>query len=117
MLDILLYANSLLESNDYKNNNDMNNFRLRGTEQVNAILYKLLADAYRKYKDTSKNGNPIKVSLQQDILLKKLVENQTVDEASDLNPSLELEKISSVTYKGVGGVNSDRDSIITIYGK
>lgn len=117
MLDILLYANSLLESNDYKNNNDMNNFRLRGTEQVNAILYKLLADAYRKYKDTSKNGNPIKVSLQQDILLKKLVENQTVDEASDLNPSLELEKISSVTYKGVGGVNSDRDSIITVYGK
>lgn len=110
MLDILLYANSLLESNDYKNNNDMNNFRLRGTEQVNAILYKLLADAYRKYKDTSKNGNPIKVSLQQDILLKKLVENQTVDEASDLNPSLELEKISSVTYKGVGGVNSDRNA-------
>lgn len=107
MLDILLYANTLLESNTYHNSNHMSNFRLRGTEQVNAILYKVLADAYRTYKDTSKNGNPIKVSVPQNILLKKLVEAQTVDEASDLNPTLEIERQTSVTFKGVGGVNSD----------
>ena len=102
----MLYGNTLLENNAYNNSNNMANFRLRGVEQVNAILYKILADAYKKYKDTSKNGNPIKVSVPQNILLKKIVENQTVDEASDLNPSLEIEKASSVTYKGVGGVNS-----------
>lgn len=106
ILDLMLYGNTLLENNAYNNSNNMANFRLRGVEQVNAILYKILADAYKKYKDTSKNGNPIKVSVPQNILLKKIVENQTVDEASDLNPSLEIEKASSVTYKGVGGVNS-----------
>lgn len=105
IFDILLYANTLLESNIYTSSNVMDNYRLRGVEQINSTLYKLLADSYRSYKDTVKNGNPIKVALRQDAVIKKLIENETVDEASDLNPTLELERISSVTYKGNGGVN------------
>ena len=89
IIDVLLHANTLLEDNTYENLNDMNNYRLRGAEQVNAMLYKLLADSYRNYKDTKNNGNPIKMSLPQDLLIKKLVELPTVDEHSTLNPSLE----------------------------
>lgn len=107
IIDVLLYANTLLEDNTYDNLNDMNNYRIRGAEQVNAMLYKLLADSYRVYKDTKNNGNPIKMSLPQDILLKKLVELPTVDEHSTLNPSLEMEKVASATYKGLSGLNED----------
>lgn len=107
IIDILLYANTLLEDNTYENLNDMNNYRIRGAEQVNAMTYKILADAFRTYKDTLKAGNPIKVSVPQDILLKKIVELPTVDEHSTLNPSLEIEKMASATYKGISGINLD----------
>lgn len=107
IFDLLLLANTMLETNAYNAQNEMVNYRIRGTEQVNAILYKILADSYRTYKDTSKNGSPIKVSVPQNILLKKLTEVPTVDEASDLNPTLELEKVFSATYKGPNGLNNE----------
>lgn len=114
IIDILLYANTLLEDNTYSNENDMNNYRIRGAEQVNAMLYKLIADSVRIYKDTLKNGNPKKVSLPPDILIKKIVELPTVDEHSTLNPSLEIEKYASATYKGLSGKNTDNAYTPTI---
>lgn len=105
--DILLYSNTLLEDLSYNKLNDMNSYRIRGAEQVNALLYKITANAFRTYKDTSKSGNPLKVSVPQDILIKKLMESPTVDEYSVLNPSLEIEKLGAATYKGPGGTNLD----------
>ncbi|WCS68316.1 hypothetical protein Goe21_02060 [Bacillus phage vB_BsuM-Goe21] len=105
--DILLYANTLLEDMSYSPLNDMSSYRIRGTEQVNAYLYKILADSFKTYKDTLKAGNPIKMSVPQDILLKTLMNSPTVDEYSVLNPSLEIEKGGAATYKGLSGRNLD----------
>ena len=107
IIDIMLYANTLLSTSNYKAMNDMSCYRLRGAEQVNAVLYKILADSFKTYKDTSNNGNPIKISVDPDILFKKLNSEKTVDEYSILNPSLEVDKASSVTYKGPSGINLD----------
>lgn len=107
IIDIILYANTLLATSKYNVMNDMSCYRLRGAEQVNAVLYKILADAFKTYKDTSNNGNPIKISVDPDILIKKLNAEKTVDEYSILNPSLEIDKASSVTYKGPSGINLD----------
>ena len=105
--DLLLYANTLLEDIDYKHENDMSIYRIRGAEQINAVLYQLLANSFKNYKDTSNARNPVKMSLPQNALIKKLVEMPTVDEYSELNPSLEIEKMNAVTYKGVVGKNLD----------
>lgn len=105
IIDLILYANTMLEDSSYKKMNDMSTYRLRGTEQVVAIMYKLLADSFKTYKDTVNNGNPIKVSLPKDILIKKLLAEKTLDEYSVLNPSLEIEKAGNVTYKGPQGKN------------
>lgn len=105
--DILLYANTLLEDTTYKRLNDMSSYRIRGTEQVNAFLYKLLADSFATYKNTMMAGNPIKMSVPQDALIKMLLESPTVDEYSVLNPSLEIEKVGAATYKGLAGINLD----------
>ncbi|ALN97929.1 RNA-polymerase beta-subunit [Bacillus phage vB_BpuM-BpSp] len=86
--DILLYANTLLEDSTHTKLNDMSSYRVRGAEQVNAYLYKILADSFKTYKDTLKAGNPIKLSVPRDILIKQLLESPTVDEYSVLNPSL-----------------------------
>jgi hypothetical protein len=48
------------------------------------------------------------MSLPQDALIKKLVELPTVDEYSELNPSLEIEKMNAVTFKGLAGINLDQ---------
>lgn len=109
IIDIILYANTLLSDSDYKVLNDMSCYRLRGAEQINAELYKILADTFKTYKDTSNNGNPIKISVEPDILFKRLNALKTVDEYSILNPSLEIDKGSSVTYKGPSGINLDRN--------
>lgn len=105
--DILLYSNSLLEMNSYNKLNDMSVYRIRGAEQINALIYNVLADTFRIYKDTMKAGNPIKMSVPQDILIKKILELPTVDEYSELNPSLEIEKSGGATYKGLSGTNLD----------
>jgi RNA polymerase Rpb2, domain 6 len=105
--DILLYANTLLEDTTYKRLNDMGSYRIRGAEQVNAFLYKMLADSFKTYKDTMKAGNPIKMSVPPDLLIKSLLDSPTVDEYSVLNPSLEIEKVGAATYKGLAGINLD----------
>jgi hypothetical protein len=105
--DILLYANTLLEDTSYQRMNDMSSYRIRGAEQVNAYLYKILADSFATYKNTMMAGNPIKMSVPQDALIKRLLESPTVDEYSVLNPSLEIEKIGAATYKGLSGINMD----------
>jgi len=107
IIDILLYCNTLLTDSTYKELNDMSVHRIRSTEQINAYLYKILADAFKTYKDTLKSGNPIKMSVPKDILIKKVMESQTTDEYSALNPSLYIEKRASSTYKGIGGSNLD----------
>ena len=102
--DVLLYCNTLLESLSYNKMNDMNIYRIRSTEQIPAVLYKLLGNSYKVYKDT--NGrNPIKMSLPKDALIKALLELRTLDEYPELNPSLEIEKSCGVNYKGPSGTN------------
>lgn len=105
--DVLLFANSMLEDLSSKSFNDMSIYRIRGAEQISAILYKMMAESYKNYKDSYTNKNPIKMSLPKDALIKEILKVTTVDESSDLNPSLELDKTTSVTYKGPAGRNSD----------
>lgn len=106
IIDILLYANSMLEDLTSKSFNDMSIYRLRGAEQINGLLYKIIATAYKNYKDSMNNRNPIKISVPRDQLIKKLLEMPTLDENSDLNPSLEIDKQTAVTYRGHTGRNS-----------
>ena len=106
IIDLLLYANTMLEDLTSKSFNDMSIYRIRGAEQVNAIAYKIIAESYKNYKDSMNNRNPVKISVPQDALIKKLMETSTIDESSDLNPSLEIDKQTSVTYRGPTGRNN-----------
>lgn len=108
IIDAILYCNTLLETNNHTKLNDYsnNNYRIRCTEQVNAEMYAILAEAFKSYKDTAKNSNPVKISVQPNILIKRLMAEKTVDDFSDLNPALEIEKYGGATYKGLNGTNS-----------
>jgi len=102
---IMLYANDLLQDNAYIRENNMALYRIRSNEIVNAYMYKIITDQYLIYKNSSNSGHPIKVSVPKDKLIKSLLEDVLVEDTSVLNPVLEMERLGSVTYKGISGLN------------
>ena len=108
LVGVLLTANSLLSDNSYAKEIDMNLFRVRSNELVNAYLYKAISTAYARYKITSNNNNPVKISIPQDIVIKELMMSQNVEDYSTLNPIVELEKSRAITPKGLSGLNLDQ---------
>lgn len=102
-VEIFLYGNSLLEDNMYVNENDMSLYRVRSTELINAYLYRVLADAYRVYKDSKNASTPIKVSVPQDKLMKELLASLNTEDVNILNPVIAA--TNNCTYKGLSGLN------------
>jgi hypothetical protein len=109
IVGVLLYANELLTNNAYKDKNSMENYRLRGAEQVNAILYKSMADAFRKYKDARRGGNTdVNISVKKDEVVKSILDQPNVNEYSILNPFIEVQSMGASSYSGPSGQNLSR---------
>lgn len=108
IVELMLLANTMLEDVTSVDHNDMSMYRVRGPEQINALIYKMVANAYREYSDSYNNKNPKNISVKQDQLVKTIMEQPTVDEVSDLNPALEIDKMTSVTFKGPTGRNEEK---------
>ena len=105
IIDVLLYANTLLVGNQYKPLNDLTNYRFRSNEIVNDVLYKIIAEAYVNYQKHKINGKPINLSVNKGQLIKELVELPNINGKSTLNPIIELENIAQSSAKGFRGVN------------
>jgi hypothetical protein len=102
LVQLMVYANGLLGDNQSVSELDMSEYRVRCAEIIPAILYDCVAKAYVPYKNS--NGKK-KLSIPQDAVIKKLLELQTTEDASTLNPFLELETTHGVSTKGWRGVN------------
>lgn len=102
---MLLYANNLLVDDQCSDETDLNIFRIRRNEIINALLYKNIATAYEKYKLTATNNNPKKMSIPKGQIIKELQTLQTVEDYSILNPIVELEKVRAISPKGPSGCN------------
>ena len=107
-VSVLLFANALLADNSYIIENNMNLYRVRSNEIINAIIHRELADAYAAYRVTANAKNPTKISIPKDAIVKKILMTNTVEEFSTLNPIYESEKLRTVSTKGVNGMNLDR---------
>jgi hypothetical protein len=106
-LDLLLYANELLQDNQCIIESDMSNYRIRSSEVVNVIFEKELEKAYITYKNSVNGATPIKMSLPQNAIIAALSNNtygSILQDYDILNPIKELDKSSTVTYKGPGGL-------------
>lgn len=107
-VSVLLVGNELLSDNSFIKENDMNLYRIRSNEVIPALLYHEIATAYSKYRATAYNKNPVKISIPRNAVMKKLASLQTLEEFSTLNPIYELDKLRSITPKGLNGMNLDR---------
>lgn len=102
LVSVMVYANNLLADSQYVNELNQTQCRVRCAEIIPGILYDCIAKAYVPYKNS--NGKK-KLSVPQDIVIKKLLEIRTVEDYSSLNPFLELETTHGVSTKGFKGVN------------
>ena len=105
LVELVCHAVKLLSDNQYKYQIDQNLSRVRSNEIIPAILYERISKAYVVFKNS--NGRK-KLSVPQDCVIKEVVGLKTVEDVSDLNPMLELERTHTVTSKGWRGVNLDR---------
>lgn len=107
-VELLLYANGLLEDNSFNDEGDENINRIRSNEMVAAFLYRVVASAYENYRLTADNPHPAKFGTKKDAVLIEILTNQVTQDFSLLSPLQCIETMRAVTYKGPGGLNQDR---------
>ena len=100
---MVLYGNELLTDNQYTH--EITVSRIRCAEVINAIVYKNVAKAYEKYKETANFNNPVKISMKRDAILKEIIMQQTVEDYSELNPIYEQQNLRKCLRKGPSGCN------------
>lgn len=111
LIDLLIVAVRMLADEKYKIESDMGNMRVRSAEVIANLVYTTCTDAYRDYRRTAYKKKPIPIRFPPDLIIKKLQDGKTtnlLEEASSLNPVLELEKGRAITYKGLRGIQMDR---------
>ena len=105
IVSLAIYASSLLADESYTIENSQTLSRVRSIEIIPAILYNEISRAYLDYKNSAGKK---KLSIPRDCVIKKILEQQTVEDYSTLNPVVELEKDRTISSKGFRGVNVDR---------
>lgn len=103
MSGVLLHASALLEDNRYSEANDLKNYRMRGPELVNSLLYKALHREMQKVRDTRESASPQKLSMSQNEVIRQIKEASNVEEVAELNPLLEAELRGKATWTGAAG--------------
>lgn len=102
---LVLYANELLVDNQFRTELDIRSFRFRSAELIPARLYKLISSAYEQYKATANHRNPKKITIRKDALIKDILAQTIVEDYSELNPIVEMQKLHGATKKGPSGCN------------
>jgi hypothetical protein len=111
MSGVLLLANNMLEDNIYKEPNDMSNYRMRGPELINSILYKVLHKEMEKVRATRESATPQRLLFNQSEVIKQVQMASNVEEVSELNPLLEAELRGKATWTGAAGGLSDSQTV------
>ena len=84
----------------------MNNYRLRGTESLTSLIYKIIGTAVRRYRDSAGIvTSNVPLSVKRDVLVKELHSSPVMEQMVLMNPSKEARNRIKATYKGPAGVN------------
>lgn len=105
--DVLIYGNSLLADNKHSFEFSAENCRVRSMEIISSFAYEAITDAYGKHRSTLSGKRPKAISVNRNAVLRSLSTERLVEEASSLNPIMDLEKNRALTPKGPQGVNLD----------
>ena len=115
------YAESLVYANNLLNNYDrtvseisLKNERMpSNSELIQGAMYACLAKEYRDYSIKVKRGSRMaSFSVQQDAIMSYLATLPNVEESSKINAIQHVDKLYSVSNKGISGINNSRSYTI-----
>ena len=115
-VDLLVVAAIKLNNRDVEDATDMKNVRIRSSEIFVQFIYYDLVMAYIEYRKSITKRKPVRVTVNKNLVMThiyggqggKLPACQMIEDASVLNPVLELEKKGAVSYRGPSGINKAR---------
>ena len=102
--ELLIHAVKLLCDNTAVSKAFDGSYRVRSIEMIPSILYSCIANQYASYV---KSGRRIPMTLNQRVVISKLIAEKTVEAYSTLNPVIEVSKTHTISTKGYRGSNSD----------
>ena len=115
------YAESLIYANNLLNNYDrtvseisLKNERMpSNSEIIQGAMYACLAKEYRDYSIKVKRGSRMaSFSVQQDAIISYLATLPNVEESSKINAIQHVDKLYSISNKGISGINNSRSYTI-----
>ena len=106
--EMLVYANNLLADNKYNRHTDISGNRYRTNELVAGYFYKALSKSYTDYKIATKKGRKIGMSMKRSAIIDGIMQDPMSSDLSIMSPLLEIEAGSTVSFKGLSGMNSER---------
>lgn len=110
LVSLCLLGNKMLKVNEYSQESDLNNVRLRSAEVIPYHCYQAITEAYHKYRTTQHRGKVVPITIKKDAIIKRLLKQpaSVMTDASINHPVMDASKLHSVTYKGEGGLNDER---------
>lgn len=105
ILDLLLYCNTLLCDNSYRQLGDVLNYRLRSYEQIAGMLNQILIKSYIDFLNGYLRSNSRnEFDITEGSVIASLLKITSVSTYSALSPVLELETYSRTSQKGFMGL-------------
>ena len=109
LVDLLLVANKMLCDNTYTPINNSKVQRIRSNEIIAQAVYVAVTDAYQNFRVTQHKKKPMRITMKQNEVINAVNNGSSLtNDASSLNPILEMEKSRSVTPRGPRGVGKER---------
>lgn len=113
LVSLLLLANQMLSDNSSAPINDAHSFRIRSNEIIAEAVYNAVTRAYGQFRATQnkmgRNKKPDRINVKPNTVITEVTRGSSLtNEASVLNPILELEKARAVTPRGPRGVGKPR---------
>lgn len=106
---MLIYSANLLADNSFMKESNSSLYRIRSSEVIPAIFHYTLARAISKYNNRlGSKARDNNLQYNPNELVAELLEINTVNPMSALNPMIELHTREEVSKQGFSGVNNDR---------
>ena len=110
--EALIYASNLLVDNKFIKHTDITGNRYRTNEIIAAQFYRVLSTAYREYMSYCKRGRKVALTMKQDAVLELIISQNNTTNLSIFQPLSEIESRSTISTKGVTGLNEERSYTI-----
>ena len=120
LVSLIVAGCIMMNNSQYQNVTEPKNFRIRSNEIFAQFIYEAVTDAYFEYRRSIYKKTPKKVSVQQNLVFRKIYGGKNkrtgmkdnacsmIEDSSTLNPVLELEKKDTISFRGPSGINLDR---------